>query len=99
MRAHDDVRQVPERRLRRQRLGIEDGRYVVEAAEVGLIDGLPFHGSVDVYAMRLIAACDGRRTLGEIAQSIAADAGIDAAAFTAGCPAIVRRLVASGFLR
>lgn len=88
---------APDHRLQ-QRLRIEDGRYVVEAAEVGLIEGLPFHGSVDVYAMRVLAGCDGRRTLGEIAQSIAADAGIDAAAFTAGCPAIVRRLVASGFL-
>ena len=81
-----------------QRLKIEDGRYAVEAAEVRLIEGLPFNGTVDAYGIRLLAACDGRRTIGEIAQSIAADAGIDAAAFTAACPAIVRRLAASGFL-
>ena len=81
-----------------QRLKIEDGRYAVEAAEVRLIEGLPFNGSVDAYAIQLLQRCDGRRTIGEIAQSIAADAGIDAAAFTAACPAIVRRLAASGFL-
>ena len=81
-----------------QRLTIADGRYAVEAAEVRLIEGLPFNGTVDAYAIQLLAACDGRRTIGEIAQSIAADAGIDAAAFTAACPAIVRRLAASGFL-
>lgn len=81
-----------------QRLKIEDGRYAIEAAEVRLIEGLPFNGTVDAYAIQLLAACDGRRTVGEIAESIAAAAGIDAAAFTGACPAIVRRLTASGFL-
>ena len=81
-----------------QRLKIENGRYAMEAAEVRLIEGLPFNGTVDAYAIQLLQRCDGRRTVAEIADAIAADAGIDAVAFTAACPAIVRRLMASGFL-
>ena len=81
-----------------QRLKIEDGRYAIEAAEVRLIEGLPFNGTVDAYAIQFLQRCDGRRTVSEIAEAIAADAGVDAAAFTAACPAIVRRLTASGFL-
>jgi methylase of polypeptide subunit release factors len=81
-----------------QRLTIEDGRYVIEAAEVRLVGGLAFHGSVDAYAIQLLARCDGRRSLREIADEIAGQNGVDRQAFTNACGPIARRLVAMGFL-
>jgi methylase of polypeptide subunit release factors len=81
-----------------QRLTLEDGRYVIEAAEVRLVGGLPFHGSVDAYAIQLLARCDGRRALREIALDIAGQGGVDPQVFTTACAAIARRLIAMGFL-
>lgn len=88
---------VPGHRLH-ERLKIEDGHYVIETAEVRLLGGLPFHGSVDAYAIQMLARCDGRRSLREIAGEIAGQAGVETLAFTKACTPIARRLIAMGFL-
>jgi methylase of polypeptide subunit release factors len=81
-----------------QRLTIADGRYAIESAEVRLLGGLPFRGHVDVYTIQLLARCDGRHALGDIATEIANEAGVNAAQFTSACAGIARRLIATGFL-
>jgi hypothetical protein len=88
---------VPDHRLH-ERLKTEDGRYVIETAEVRLLGGLPFHGSVDAYAIQMLARCDGRLSLREIAGEIAGQAGLETLAFTKACAPIARRLIAMGFL-
>lgn len=88
---------VPDHQLQ-EHLKIEDGRYVIDAAEVRLLGGLPFRGSVDAYAIQLLARCDGRRSLREIAREIAGQAGVDIQVFTRACVPIARRLIAMGFL-
>lgn len=81
-----------------QALAVRDADYVVETAEVRLQNGLPVHGSVDAFTIQLLARCDGRRTLGDIASEIATAAGIDVSKFSAACAGIARRLISSGFL-
>jgi SAM-dependent methyltransferase len=81
-----------------QRLKIKNGRYVIDSAQVSLLDGLPFHGAVDNYATQLLARSDGRRPLRAIAEEIAAESGVSVPAFTAASAGIARRLIAMGFL-
>lgn len=81
-----------------QRVKFEDGRHVIDAAEVRLQGGLPFHGTVDAYAIQLLGRCNGSRTLRAIADEIARDNGVSVPAFTLACAAIARRLIAMGFL-
>jgi SAM-dependent methyltransferase len=88
---------VPDHQLQ-QRLKIEDGRYVIDQAQVALVNGLTFHGSVDAYAIQLLASCDGRTSLRAIAEEIATANNVSVAAFTTACTGIARRLIAMGFL-
>ena len=81
-----------------QRLRLADARYAIDEAKVVLSGGLTFHGNVDLYAIQLLARCDGTRPLEAIALEIAAQAGLDAAQFKTACAGIARRLVAMGFL-
>ena len=81
-----------------QRLKIENGRYVLDGAQVALVGGLPFHGTVDPYAIQFLGRSDGRRTLRVIAEEIAIEAGVSVPKFTAAAADIARRLIAMGFL-
>jgi hypothetical protein len=81
-----------------QELRIENGRYVIDHAEISLAGGLPFHGHVDGYAIQLLGRCDGRRPLRAIAAEVAGEAGVSVPVFTAACAGIARRLIAMGFL-
>ena len=82
----------------RQLLTVKDARFEIDAAEILLADGLPFHGHVDVFASQLLARCDGTRPLRDVASEIAGQAGADEATFTATAAGIARRLIAMGFL-
>ncbi len=81
-----------------QRFKIDDKGYVIDGAQVMLTGGLPFRGTVDKYAIQLLARCDGHRSLRAIAEAIAVEAGADVPAFTATAAAVARRLIAMGFL-
>ena len=63
-----------------------------------MLNGLPFRGSVDPYTLQLLARCDGRRTLNEIANELAVAIGADPAKFASACAHVARHLVATGFL-
>jgi protein-L-isoaspartate O-methyltransferase len=75
-----------------------DSDYEVESAAVMLQSGLRFRGAVDGYTTRLLALCDGHRTLDDIAATLAERGGPDVARLRTACAAIARQLVASGFL-
>ena len=91
------VKTAPDHRLH-QTLTVRDATYITETAEVRLQDGLPFRGSVDAFTIQLLARCDGRRTLGDIAVELAVGAGVDPEKFAVACAGIARRLISSGFL-
>jgi hypothetical protein len=81
-----------------QRFKFDDNGYVIDSAQVALVGGLTFHGTVDKYAIQLLSRCDGHRTLRAIAEEIALEAGAAVPAFTAMAASIARRLIAMGFL-
>ena len=72
--------------------------YVVEHAVVQLEGGLRFQGTVDPYTTHLLARCDGRRTLTEIAGELSAKGGLAPDAAAVACAAVARKLASMGFL-
>ncbi len=81
-----------------QTLALEDGRYVVRAAEIQLEAGLKFRGSVDPYTTHMLTRCDGHRSLGDVAAELAATSSHDPQTVRTATAAIARRLVSLGFL-
>lgn len=100
-----DDRQLLDRRLifdkhhrLQHELCIEDGRWVVRAEHLYASEGIPFAGNVDMYIMKLLAGCDGQRTLREIVTTVADRVQADPEGLTPACLAVVRKLMQSGFL-
>ena len=79
-------------------LSLKNGEYVVDRSEIQLTGGLQFKGSVDAYTIHLMARCDGRRTVDEVVTELAMKGGAARDQVATACAAIVRRLVALGFL-
>ncbi len=79
-------------------LSVEDGRWVVRAERLCASEGLPFAGNADVYIAKLLAGCDGRRTLRELIAEVGDYVKTDSEKLMAGCLTVVRRLMQSGFL-
>ena len=76
---------------------VSDGRFVPESTGLRLAGALPFEGTADAGALRLLQLADGRLTLGEIVAAIGgaprADDGLTTSVLEAA-----RRLVTFGFL-
>jgi hypothetical protein len=79
-------------------LSVEDGRWVVRAERLCASEGLPFAGNADAYIAKLLAGCDGRRTLRELVAEVGESVKTDSEKLTAGCLTVVRKLMQSGFL-
>jgi SAM-dependent methyltransferase len=82
----------------RQTVAFRDGAPEVQAAEIGLADGLPLGGAADRGTVRLVQLCDGRRRLREVVAEMARADGLDAEPLAERTAAVARRLVALGFL-
>jgi predicted RNA methylase len=81
-----------------QLLQAEDNRWVVKEARLKQTQGYSFVGNVDRMVSTLLAGCDGRRTLGEIAEELAAGLGrLPAQVAPASCD-VIRTLLRWGFL-
>jgi hypothetical protein len=81
-----------------QTVAFRDGAPEVQAAEIGLADGLPLGGAADRGTVRLVQLCDGRRRLREVVAEMARADGLDAGPLAERTAAVARRLVALGFL-
>jgi Methyltransferase small domain len=77
---------------------LADGEWSIENALLCLTEGIPFEGAVDAYTLQVLAACDGRRTLGGAFDEVATAAGIDHETFAETGLRLVRRLLQLGFL-
>ena len=82
----------------RQTVAFRHGVPEVQEAELSLVDGLPLRGGADAGTLRLVQLCDGRRRLRQVVAEMARSAGTDAGSLTGPTLAVVRRLVALGFL-
>jgi SAM-dependent methyltransferase len=72
--------------------------YAAVSSEIQLTSGFRTCGAVDTYTMRVLERCDGRRRLDDIVTDLAPDGGPARDQFAVAAAAIVRRLVAAGFL-
>lgn len=79
-------------------LCVEDDHWVVRAEHLYASEGIPFAGNVDMYIMKLLAGCDGRRTLREVLTTVADRVQVQPEGLTPACLAVVRKLMQSGFL-
>lgn len=91
------LRRSPDCRLTQTLAPCDEG-WRVEQMEMSLWRGLAYSGTVDPYVVHLTARCDGKRTVGELLSELAQAAGQDLATLAPTCLAVVRRLVAQGFL-
>jgi SAM-dependent methyltransferase len=71
-------------------------RFVARPAMVRLADGLGVSAAVDPDALEVVFACDGRRPLSEIVDSLAARRGLDAQALARIAVGAIRELLAHG---
>jgi methylase of polypeptide subunit release factors len=81
-----------------QALAFQDGEYRITSGAVQLEGGLGFRGSVDPYTINMLARCDGRRRLADIATELAQKGGADREQIAGACATIARRLASLGFL-
>ena len=75
-----------------------DGGWAVIAARFRLGTGITYTGNADVHVAKFLAACDGRRTLGELLTDTAASLEVDVANIRAPFLDIARRLIERGFV-
>jgi len=79
-------------------LGVENGRWVVQAEHIFASEGVPFAGKVDMHIANLLAGCDGRRTLHELIAVMAHRLQADPEKLKPACLTVVRKLMQAGFL-
>jgi hypothetical protein len=72
--------------------------WVVTERRLRQTTALCHQGDVDPGVSAIVAACDGRRTLGDILADVAEAAGVDAADVRAAALPIIRRLIEQAFL-
>ena len=77
---------------------VSDGRFVPESTGLRLSGSLPFEGTADAGALRLLQLADGRRTLGEIVAAMGNAQTEDGGRLVASVLETARRLVTFGFL-
>jgi hypothetical protein len=68
------------------------------AVDLQLGEGLPYSLALQPQVADFVALCDGKRTLGEVADQFAAVLGVDAAVVRRECCGIVRQLADRGMV-
>ena len=74
------------------------GGWADVSTELCLARGLVFSGSVDPYVANLVAACDGRKPLGELLAEMVASLGKNPVDLGPALCRVVRSLIERGFL-
>jgi len=77
----------------------EENRWVLQGAQLKQTRGYPFVGNVDRLVSTVLAGCDGRHTLSQLATELAAGSGAEFSRIAPGCCNIIRTLLHCGFLR
>jgi Methyltransferase small domain len=81
-----------------QRVVYRDREWAVADASATIGDGLRFHATLDRPTTGLLAALDGERTLGDVADELARLEGASPAAVEQSVLPIAREMLAAGFL-
>jgi methylase of polypeptide subunit release factors len=89
---------LDEHALLEQRVVFADRRWNVAEIALTLQDGLGFNAGLDQLTAAMLAALDGRRTLGDAADDVARLEGLDRADVERALLPVARRMLAAGFL-
>jgi methylase of polypeptide subunit release factors len=81
-----------------QRVVYRDGGWTVDEIGVTLQDGLGFHASLDGATGGMLAALDGKRTLGEVAGDLARLEGVSREEVERALFPVATRMLTAGFL-
>jgi hypothetical protein len=81
-----------------QRLTIQNGTWAVDSVVLSLRQGLPFSGKADVHVLRLLTGCDGKRSLRELVNAVAASLDQSFDSIAPACLAVVKKMIRSGML-
>jgi methyltransferase family protein len=81
-----------------QRVSLRSGVWSIERIEVRLDDGLRFRAGIDPLIAHLLAGLDGRRTLAEVADELAATQNLDRASLAERAVPVAREMFELGFL-
>jgi methylase of polypeptide subunit release factors len=84
-------------RLQKQ-FAISPEGWKLTAVDLQLGEGLPYSLALQPQVADFVALCDGKRTLGEVADQFAAVLGVDAAVVRRECCGIVRQLADRGMV-
>ena len=76
----------------------DDGEWATSAMRLRLAQGFTYAAQVDPFVARLVAACDGRRSLGEVADELAVAMGRPADEVRAAAAGVARAMVERGFV-
>jgi methylase of polypeptide subunit release factors len=75
-----------------------EGGWQVASARLRLAAGLQYTGAIDGRVANLLAGCDGRRTLRELIEELAAGLGVGVESIAGSCRELAEHLVERGFL-
>lgn len=64
------LKTVPAHKIRQQLSPTGDGDYAITQMTVELLEGLGNNATLDLAAMRILALCDGQRTLAQVAREV-----------------------------
>jgi len=87
----------PDVRLEQQ-YAPSDGTWVGTVAKLSLVKGLDYSGEADPHVAKLIGACDGSRTLGELLVEMATSLGVEPAKIRPAFLQFARRFIERGFI-
>ncbi|MGZ4308017.1 MAG: DUF7782 domain-containing protein, partial [Gaiellaceae bacterium] len=84
--------------LLEQVVQFRDGGWVIAEASVSLQDGLGFRAGLDPITVELLAALDGTRKLGRVAEEVARKKQVDRSVLERDAASLVRGMLGAGFL-
>ena len=76
----------------------QGGRWAVQASHLRRTKGFEYSGRIDAQGAALLAACDGRTPLRDLAARLSVEAGVDAEQVARGVAGIIRELMERGFV-
>jgi methylase of polypeptide subunit release factors len=81
-----------------QHLAVRDGGWSVESLVLNVREGFPFAGKADVHIMKLLANCDGKRTVRAAIQALADSLETPFNSLAPSCLVVIKKMIRSGML-
>jgi hypothetical protein len=81
-----------------QHLAVRDGSWSIESLVLNVSEGFPFAGKADVHIMKLLAYCDGKRTVRAAIRGLADSLETPFDSLAPSCLGVIKKMIRSGML-